>query len=110
MTIQIQLYVGNNKDEQSFEMIEILCGTKPLNICVCSSTGNLVILTEHTLNIFKYTLASQIPSKTKYIDFQVRYLEIKVMAIFCVTIRTTQHMKNAFYVKYLSTQIILFFS
>merc|ERR1719193_2374271 len=61
---------GNNKDDLSFEMIEIGCKPDSTNISVCPATGNLLVVSGSNLTIYKYTLASQHASKIKYIDFQ----------------------------------------
>ena len=72
ISVRYVLFIlGNNKDDLSFEMIEIGCKPDSTNISVCPATGNLLVVSGSNLTIYKYTLASQHASKIKYIDFQV---------------------------------------
>ena len=56
--------------DNMLDMIEFPHRDFPLQIAVCSSTGNFMVAAVNVLVIYKYSMKTQEMSKTKFIDFE----------------------------------------
>ena len=61
---------ASSQEDTHLEMIELGLKEAVTSIDVCPSTGNLILVSGCSLMIYKYTLVTNAPSKSKFVDFQ----------------------------------------
>ncbi|KAK9874409.1 hypothetical protein WA026_002756 [Henosepilachna vigintioctopunctata] len=69
---------SNQSDLGSLEIIEIPVKRNPHGIACCPITGNLLILSNNVMNIYKFKLKTHDISKMKFIDFDDTGLTIEL--------------------------------
>ncbi|KAL3270567.1 hypothetical protein HHI36_021104 [Cryptolaemus montrouzieri] len=69
---------SNQSDIESLEMIEVPVKRNPHAIACCPITGNLLILSNNILNIYKFKVKTHDISKMKFIDFEDSGIRIEL--------------------------------
>lgn len=68
----------NQSELGSLEMIEVPVRRNPNAIACCQVSGNLAILSNHLINIYKFQIRTHDISKLKFIDFDEMSIMIEL--------------------------------